>query len=180
MKKLKFTLVIILAGAVIGISCKKLISKLLPSFDTTISNIEVAVPAIPFSGITGSTGPQTIYYNLDSTIKANTGGVFGASDVGSITVKSIVINLQNGDAFNNFANFETLKVNLSSNGTAVPIATASIPDVASNNLSMDVSNSPNILSYFQGNQITYEISGKVRRATSHELDGLATITVTVK
>ena len=179
MKKFRFTL-IILAGVLISLSCKKLISKLLPSFDTTVSDIEIAVPPIPFP-ISGSVGNQTIYYSLDSVIKANTGGVFGASDVSSITVKSIVITLQNGDVLNNFANFEMLRIDLSSsaNGTPISMATASIPDAVSYNLSMDVSNS-NILSYFQGNQLTYNIFGKVRRSTSHELDGLATIIVTIK
>ena len=171
-----------MGGGLILLSCKKLISKLFPSFDTTVSNIEIAVPPIPFSNISGSVGLQTIYYNLDSTIKANTGGVFGASDVTSITLKSIIITLQNGDPGNNFANFESLGVDLSSNsnGTPVTIATATIPDATSYNLSMDVSSNTNILSYFQGNQITYDVFGRVRRATFHELVGLATITVTIK
>ena len=182
MRKIIFLFAVILGGALTFLSCKKLISKLFPSFDTTVSNIQIAVPPIPFSNISGSVGLQTIYYNLDSTIKANTGGVFGASDVSSITLKSIVITLQNGDPINNFANFESLGVNLSSNsnGTPVTIATAAIPDVPTYNLTMDVSSNLNILSYFQGNQITYDVFGKMRRATYHELDGLATITVTVK
>jgi hypothetical protein len=182
MKKFNFALIIILVGGFAFLSCKKIIHKLLPSFDTTVSNIAIAVPAIPFSNISGSVGFQTIYYNLDSTIKASTGGVFGASDVSSITLKSIVITLQNGDQLNNFANFQNLQVDLSSNTNTTPvtIATANIPDVASNSLSMDVSSSPNILSYFQGNQLTYDVSGTVRRSTYHALDGLVTIIVTVK
>jgi hypothetical protein len=182
MKKLNFALIIVFAAGLTFISCKKLISKLFPSFDASVSDIQVAVPAIPFANISGSTGWQTIYYDLDSTIKANTGGIYGAGDVTSITVKSIVINLQNGDQLNNFANFENLKVELSSNSNTTPvtIATAAIPDVTAMTLSMDVSASPDILSYLKGDQINYNISGKVRRATYHELDGLATITVTIK
>lgn len=182
MRKFIFFFVIILAGGFIFLSCKKLISKLFPSFDSTVSNIEIAVPPIPFSNISGSVGLQTIYYNLDSTIKANTGGIYDASDVTSITLKSIIINLQNGNPGNNFANFESLRVELTSNtnSTAVTIATASIPDVTTYSLSMDVSSSPNILSYFQGNQLTYDVFGKVRRSTSHQLDALATVNVTVK
>ncbi|MEP6596666.1 MAG: hypothetical protein ABJA71_12005 [Ginsengibacter sp.] len=182
MKKFISLFIIFLAGGLIFLSCKKLISKLFPSFDTAVSNIQIAVPPIPFSNISGSVGLQTIYYNLDSTIKANTGGTYGANDVSSITLKSIIINLQNGDPADNFANFESLGVDLSSNSNSTPvtIATATIPDVASNTLSMDVSNNLNILSYFQGNQLTYNVFGKVRRATYHQLNGLATITVTVK
>jgi len=180
MKKIHFAFIIFLVAGLTFVSCKKLISKLFPSFDTSVS-IQIAVPAIPFP-ISGSVGLQTIYYNLDSTIKANTGGVYGSADVSSITLKSIIVNLQNGDAANNFANFETLRIDLSSNSNSTPVAIASanIPDVASYSLSMEVSNSLNILSYFQGNQLTYNIFGKLRRATSHELHGVATITVTVK
>ena len=181
MKKSNLAFIIILIGTVSFLSCKKIITKLLPSFDTTIGNIQIAVPAIPIP-LSGSVGEQKIYYNLDSTIKAKTGGVFGVSDVSSITLKSLVVTLQNGDPGNNFANFETLRVDLSSNsnGTPVTIASANIPDATSNTLNMDVSNGLNILSYFQGNQLTYNVAGKVRRATFHELDGLVTITVTVK
>jgi hypothetical protein len=182
MKKIFIAFIIILIGGVVSLSCKKFIAKLLPSFDTTVSDIEISVPPIPFSNVSGSVGLQTIYYNLDSTIKANTGGVFGAGDVTSITVKSITINLQNGDPANNFANFESLKIELSSNSNSTPvtIATATIPDVPTYNLNMDVSAGPNIAGYFQGNQLTYDVGGRIRRSTSHELNALVTIVVTVK
>ena len=182
MKRFFSVVFIILGAAVILPSCKKIIKELFPSFDSTVSDIPIEVPPIPFSNISGSVGLQTIYYNLDSTIKANTGGIFGASDVTSITLKSITINLQNGDPANNFANFQSLAVALSSNtnSTPVTIATATIPDVPTYTLSMDVSGSPNILGYFKGNQLTYDVSGYVRRSTSHQLNALATIVVTVK
>lgn len=182
MKKIFFPGFFIILSLIGFISCKKILSKLLPPFETTTGEITMSIPVIPFSNISGFLGSKTMYYNLDSNIKARTGGNFGISDVSYVKVKNFNMTVLNSDQNNNISNLQSIVIDILSNSNSSPltIATASIPDGTSNNLSIDVAGQPDILSFLRGTQITYNFSGQVRRATTHPLDISVVVTVIVK
>lgn len=123
-----FALLAALTVGTLG-SCKKVISNLFKGIDVDIPAFNVTIPAlgppIPlnFELPLGASDPQP--FNLDSIIKANTAGAFGANDVTSVKIKRIVFALKNADANNNLANFQSVKFGISSNTNSTPIDVAS-------------------------------------------------------
>src|SRR4051812_44933566 len=99
-------LVMIIAAGVVG--CKKIITAIFPGMDVDVPAITVTIPAIPFT-LPGefSLGSFKQRFNLDSVVKANTGGAFGAADVSSVKVKQIAFTVANADQQNNLSNFES-------------------------------------------------------------------------
>ncbi len=160
-------------------SCKKVIKKAFPGVDAVIPDVTITVPAIPFVFPTESSlGNYPASFNLDSTVKINTSGVFGASDITSVKVKSITITLTNPDPLNNLQNFEYARLQLTSNTNSTPanITTINFPDVYASTITDTPASSPELISYLGGNQIFYNVFGKLRRVTTKSL----TMTVSVK
>ena len=182
MKKIFFGSIILLLSAVAFISCKKLLKNLLQPFETTTGEITMTIPTIPSSNISGYLGSKTMYYNLDSTIKAKTGGSFGINDVSYVKIKSFNMTVLNGDADNNISNLQSLSIDISSNNNSTPqtLASTSIADGTNNNLIIEVPSQPDILVYLKGTQIKYDFSGQIRRATTHPMDIAVVVTVIVK
>src|SRR5665647_3932646 len=81
-------------------SCKKALAAVfggtdvtVPEFQMTVTQIYIVTPGeIPLGG-------YSFYFNLDSTVRAKTGGVFGATAVNSIKIKQITIKITNPDAY---------------------------------------------------------------------------------
>jgi hypothetical protein len=183
MKKI-FGPLLLLTLAVVSItSCKKIKEKLFTGIDVTVPDVILPVPAIPIvPPIELSLGTVTMKFNLDSSIRANTGGVFNVSDIKSIKVKQYVITIPDGDANNNLANFQTARVTLSSNSNnaVISVADFSLPDVQSTKQTLVPTNPPELITYLKGSELYYTIYGRVRRTTSKPLTLVASALVRVE
>ena len=173
---------LLLGLLVVVVSCKKIIKALFPGFDIELSTITLTLPAIPFappSEVHIATFNQ--HFNLDSIVKAQTGGKFGTADVGSIKVKEIIFTLSNPDQQNNLANFESARFTLSSSSNSQPAEIAAIhfPDQYAETYTFTADPStPDLISYLQGTELTYDVYGKLRRITTKPLT--ITLKVTVR
>ena len=94
-------------------SCKKLVAAVFGGTDVNAPEVQVTIPTVfivPPNEM--SLGTYSFHFNLDSIVRANTGGIFGANVVNSIKVKQVVVNITNADQVNNLANFESARVTL--------------------------------------------------------------------
>ena len=162
-------------------SCKKLIASVFGGTDVVVPAFQLTIPAIPIVPPGEiSLGSYSFNFNLDSTVRANTAGAFGANSVNSIKLKQIIFSLTNADSSNNLANFVSARVTLQSNTNNTPIQIFDIdfPDSSASGYTFTPTNSPELVSYLKGNMITYNIYGQMRRITTKPLNLVVTVTVT--
>lgn len=161
-------------------SCKKIIAKVFAGTEVNVPDFSVTVPPIT---ITSSTeipiGSYSFPFNLDSSVRSTTAGVFGANAVNSIRIKQIKIDITNADSLNNISNFESARVTLqsSSNNTPVELFSVSFPDSYASSYTFTPTSSPELLSYAKGSTITYNIFGKIRRITTKSLKMVLSVTL---
>lgn len=170
---------LIFAGTV---SCKKIVSTVFNGTDVAIAPIEITIPPIFSAGNADFTfGNVTQSMNLDSLVRANTKGIFGANVVSSIKLKHVTLQITNADALNNLANFRTAGVGLQSNteNTPVNLFTVTLPDTYAGDYSFSPSGSPELLPYLKGNTLSFEVFGNARRTTSKSLNLRILITLRV-
>jgi len=161
-------------------SCKKLIKAAFGGTDVNVPAFQVSIPAIPIVLSNEiSVGSYSFYFNLDSTVRANTAGVFGANDVNSIKVKQVNISITNADQLNNLANFDSARVTLQSNTNNNPAELLAIafPDSTASTYNYFPTNSPELLPYLKGSNLSYTIYGKMRRITSKSLTMVLAVTL---
>jgi hypothetical protein len=183
MKKLTISLFAPLAVLISVTSCKKIIDQVFPGIDAKVPEIQLTIPPIPIvTQNEFSLGSYTAYFNLDSTIKANTADVFGIGVVSSIKVKEITVSLSNADNLNNLSNFESARVAIFSNTRtdAVNVATLNFPDTNSSSITFTPTDSPELLDFLKGSQLSYNVFGKARRPTIKPLNMLISVTIRVK
>lgn len=182
MKKLFITVSLI--GALIGItSCNKIKDALFPAIDVELPAFQFSIPAIPFVlNSEASLGSFTMKFNLDSIIRANTAGAFGAGAVSTVKVKQMVISIPNGDQLNNLANFESARFTFSSNTKTTPAEILSItfPDTYSTSTTFTPTDSPELKEYLSGSELTYTLYGKARRITTKSLTFNIQVTLSAK
>lgn len=156
----------------------EIIKQLLESFVAKIADFEVTIPVIDTIGDEALMGGETVYFNLDSTVRSHTDDLFNIDDVTNVFPETVVLTLTgtesegNGpDADNNLANFEQAKITLYSNSNENPIEfeIPNNPDEYATTLSFPVDKSVDMKSYLTGSTYTYTISGKARRTTTREL-----------
>lgn len=172
-----FASTILLAGFS---SCKKLIAAVFGGTDVNVPEVQVTIPAvIAVTSNEISLGSFSFYFNLDSIVKANTAGVFGANAVNSIKVKQVKITITNADQFNNLANFQSARVTLQSNTNTTPAELFSVifADTYASTYTYTPTNSPELLSYIKGSNISYTIYGKTRRTTNKPLTMVVAVTL---
>jgi hypothetical protein len=163
--------------------CKEIKEKLLPSFTVNIPAIQLTIPALPFKQDKEvPVGALKAHINMDSTIKANTGGTFGAGAVTSVKIKKIVFLLQNADADNNLSNFESGRMRIYSDNdtSATDIASIIFPQVYTDSLTVTPTNNPDISNYLRGSELSYNIFWKNRRVTSKKLNLVIKVTLSVQ
>lgn len=162
-------------------SCKKIIAAVYGGSDVAIPQSELVIPQVYI------VPPDELYLgsfvydiNLDSSVKANTGGVFGANAVNSVKVKSVIIKIVNPDAYDNLSNFDSVRVTLQSdtNNTPVEIFNIGLPVIYSDSLYFTTPSGPELLSYVKGSTVTYNVYGKVRTVTNKPLG--ITVDVTLR
>lgn len=178
MKKILFALfaVLIIIGGLS--SCKKLAAAIFGGTNVVVPDVQVTIPAIVVvSPSELGLGSYSYYFNLDSAVRANTAGIFGAKAVSSIKIKQMTITITNADQLNNLSNFESARVTLQSdvNNTPVEIFSKTFADTYAESVTSTPTNNPELLSYLKGSQIVYNMFGKNRRITTKTLN----ITVSV-
>lgn len=180
-KSVNFVLMIMVLVAV-SVSCKKIIRNIFQGIDADIPEFSVTIIPIPIALPFEIPIPLSQPFNLDSTVKANTGGVYGANDVTSVKVKQIVFNISDADSLNNLANFESVRVILSSDTKAdtVTVASMNFPDKYASTATYTPVNSPELRPYLTGSQLNYIIFGKIRRATTKSLHFSIRVTLRVQ
>lgn len=181
----------LVALLVIGalVSCKKVISKIFDGFDAEIPEILVTIPnpgipaGFPVPQSEMAIGSFTQSFNLDSIIKANTAGAFGAGDVNSVKIKQMVFAIKNADANNNLSNFESARFEISSNTNTTPVGLASFnfPNTyAETQTYVAPSDAPELRNYLTGTQLTYHSYAKIRRYTTKAISLSIKVTITAK
>lgn len=164
-------------------SCKQIVNAIFSGADITVPDITIAVPAVPFVFPQEvQLGSFTQRFNLDSAIRANTAGTFGVGVVSSIKIKTVTITLVNGDDNNNLSNFESTRVTLSSSSVSTPtnLINFNFPAVNSNSLTVTPTDSPELLPYLKGLDLTYQVFGKSRKTTSKALTMKVSVVVRAK
>ncbi len=142
-------------------SCTKALQGLKFNLGLQTQSVSVDVPVTPAGSI--AIGPLTSTYNLDSFIKAQTGNQLGVSNISSVKLVSVVITINNPDANNNFANFQSVNASFYSNTNSTPyaISLTNNPNTYATSLSLPVNSNDELKGYF-GTQYTYNISGDLR------------------
>lgn len=163
-------------------SCKKVVTALLPGIDVRIPAVTFTFPAViiaPAGEV--SLGSHTTQFNMDSIVRANTGGVFNADDISSVKVKSITLTVQNSDNLNNLSNFEYARLTLSSNtnNQEAEVVRIDFPDAQLSTITATPASSPDLRNYLSGNQLQYQVYGKVRRITTKPLNLQVAVTVRI-
>lgn len=153
-------------------ACKKIIRTLFQGIDADVPAFSVTLPAIPFAPPNEvPLGSFSQHFNLDSTVKANTNGVYGSNDVSSVKVKQITFTLSDPDSLNNISNFESVRFTFSSNTKidTVTVASITFPDTYAATYIYTPVNSPELKPYLNGTVLNYNAYGKLRRITTKPL-----------
>jgi hypothetical protein len=175
MKKILVLLTAVASIAVFN-ACKKKVEVTFPPFTTgTIT----ALIDIPVSGATlETTASGKVSVNLDSIIKANTGGKMSVSNIKTLFVTELAnLTLENADQTNNFSNVEELSATISSN--VKPASEPFISKITETSALYDkvdalpyINQALNLVDYVSkdGNtEITYNVSGKLKTPTTKPL-----------
>ncbi len=157
-------------------SCNKIKEAVKANIELNYADIEFTIPQIT------ATGPATlsskdVYFNVDSLIKANNAKL-SASYIRSVSIKSCVVNMIDGDAANNFSALESAKVDFSSNVNTHLITLAEItgnPDVEAYTLEIPVNTTINLKDYFNATTFSYVLTGTARKTTNKDIKCKATI-----
>src|SRR5665213_749697 len=153
-------------------SCKKVIAAIYGGSDVAVPQSELIIPQV-YIVPPGELYLGSFVYdiNLDSSVRANTRGVFGASAVNSVKVKNVIIKIVNPDAYDNLSNFDSARVTIQSNSNNTPIQIFNVgfPNTYLDSMYYTTPNGPELLSYVKGSTITYNVYGKVRTTTNKPL-----------
>lgn len=183
MRKVLISILTVMVFVLASASCKKIIRNLFKGIDADVPKFTVTIPAVPFAlPVEVPLGTYSQPFNLDSTVRANTGGVYGSGDVSSVKIKQIVFNLPNADSMNNVANFESARFTFSSDvrTNTVTVASITFPDTYASTFTYTPVNSPELKPYLNGSKLYYNVFGKLRRATTKELPLSILVTLRVE
>lgn len=152
-------------------SCEKIKEKIFESFTAKGADFQFTIPIIATTNEV-TVGTSTVNLNVDSTIKANTGGLFGISILKQVNPEEITLSLLNPDQLNNLANFESIRVQVTTSSNSNPIVIASManPDTYATTVNLTVDNSKQLLDLLKASSVRYEVIGKARRITTKLLD----------
>ena len=153
-------------------SCTKIGNALQYDLALQSGSVTVAIPPMANAGSSASVDAGSNTINIDSFIKAHTAGLLGVANIQSVKLTSCTVTVQNGNAANNFANFESCNAAFSSNAEVIPyqISIADNPDAFATSLTMPVDTTTELKSYLVGNQFNYSVGGKLRRSTTDTLN----------
>lgn len=153
-------------------SCGKIASNLQYDLSMQTASVNITIAPISDTSAAATMGTVTSSYNIDSFIKSKTSGAFGVSNISSAKMSSCTLTLVNPNSSNNFANFQDCNVNFYTNTNTTPFSVALItnnPDTYAATLNVPIDATTDMKTYLQGNQLTYSLSGKLRRSTTDTL-----------
>lgn len=159
-------------------SCDKLKDKLFEAFTTGMTDVNVTIPIVTNTAGEGKTETLPVFINVDSIIKANTGGFFSLNSVSRIVVESADLTLSNADQANNMANFEygillmnTFNPQKNDWNSTMGIGRSDIPDSYASSINFAVVPDVNLKDHLQGTKLIYLYAYKARRPTTKALNG---------
>lgn len=165
----------------VSCTCNQIKEKLLPAFTVNIPEINLTVPPLPL--VTNEeipVGALKTHINMDSTIKANTAGTFGADAVHFVKVKKMVIKVLNADENNNLSNFATARMRIYADTASTDIAIINFPETYSDSITVIPPASPDISNYLRGTDLSYNLLWKNRKTTTKFLKLNVRISVSVQ
>lgn len=170
MKAYRFLLAAGVVVAGIGLSTMQSCDKIanLVQYDLAMQTASAEVVLPPSSDTVGSaSGSETVYYNIDSFIRANTANVLGLSNITSAKITSCKITILDPTPTKNFANFRSASGSVYSNSNTTPYSiSANHDDVYGDVFELPVDTTTNLKSYLTGTNFTYTVGGSLRRATT--------------
>ena len=175
LKKPGVSLALIMLVILYG-SCDKLKDKLFDAFTTGMTDVSLTIPVVSSTTGEGKIETLPIFVNVDSIIKANTGGIFSLNSVSKITVESADLTINNPDAGNNLANFEsglllfnTLNPQTNDWNTPMGVGPGDITDNYATSLSFALIPDVNLKEHLRGTKVIYFYGYKARRVTTKSL-----------
>jgi hypothetical protein len=111
-------------------------------------------------------GALKTHINMDSTIRANTAGTFGANSVHFVKVKKLVIKALNADKTNNLSNFETARMRIYNDTASTDIAIINFPKTYTDSIIVIPPTSQDISGYLRGSNLSYNLYWKNRKTTN--------------
>jgi hypothetical protein len=164
-----------------GCTCNQIKEKLLPSFNVNIPDINLTVPPLPYVADKEiPVGALKTHINMDSTIRANTSGTFGADAVHFVKVKKMIIKVLNADKSNNLSNFETARMRIYTDTASTDIAIITFPETYADSITIIPAATPDISNYLKGSNLAYNLIWKNRKTTNKFLNLNVKITASVQ
>lgn len=119
--------------------------------------------------------------NLDSLINKESSS-FGLSNVKNIRIKEFNLELLDADSLNNIQNIENIIVKLQASGqTEQSIATVNPPNTRATKITIPItSGSSDVRSFLTSPSFTYNLSAKLRTATTKELKARVKVTYAIR
>jgi len=183
MKK-QLSFLIIAALVIAGIcSCKKLVDTFFSGETFNLPRLTFTMPIIPAADSTEfGAGSFTTHINIDSTIRAKTGGTFGINALSTAKIQQAQVRVLNADADNNLSAIKSFRITISSNDKATPMdmITINVPATAFDTYTEIPANGTNIVDYMHGTEITNGVYGRVRKTTTKQLKVELVLTLFVK
>ena len=158
-------------------SCTKSQNRL--RYDLTLQTSSAPLSLAPRASTgTSFSLSQASSFNIDSFVRASTGGKLGAVNIRNARLVTAALNLADPTDATNFANFQscsgTFHTNTNSSEVGVTIANE---DIYSSSLALPVDSTDELKNYFVGgNRIIYGFGGNLRRPTSDTLRCCITFT----
>lgn len=168
---------VLLLSVLLYVSCDKLKDKLFEAFTTGMTDVNLTIPVVSSTAGEGKIETLPVFINVDSIIKANTGGLFSLNSVGKITVERADLTINNPDATNNLANFEsgillfnTLNPQTNDWNTPMGVGRGDITDNYATSLSFALIPDVNLKEHLRGTRVIYFYGYKARRVTTKPLN----------
>ncbi len=176
-RKLFFAISALLTTTIIFSSCDKLKDKLFEAFLTQAADVSLTIPVVNSTTQEGKVETLSFYINVDSIIKANTGGLFSLNSVSTVEIETADMTINNADAANNFANFEygillfnTWNPQTQDWNRVLGVARDDIKDSFAANMSLNLVQDVNLKDHMIGTKAVYFYTYKARRITNKALN----------
>jgi len=145
------------------------------------ANMNVDISILPSNGDYDSI--TSFYYkmNMDSFVKSYNSD-FDTSSIRSVKLNSCVITIKDADTMNNFSNFHTTNIGLTSGTNRNLYRIAAFTDIVDTNayfVNIPKSYNPNLAVYYKSDSVRYRFYGNLRRPTTKEINATANITLDI-
>lgn len=140
------------------------------------NNVNFEIPIQITTGDNDSIGSFYYKMNMDSFVKSY--GKYDTGDIRSVKLKYCRILLSNGDTIDNFKNFHTANIGVTSGSNPNIYRISLFTDIVDTNaytLELHKNFDPNLASYFRDDSVRYRLYGNFRRPTTKTLNATASL-----